>query len=90
MITIIFLIAINIAGCLNQEQIEEKQTEEEPYATYIITTYNEGKEIEKFEVYSNMEVDGNRHAIKVYDSQNEQIILFYSTLDYTIEKYKSE
>lgn len=86
MITIIFLIAINIAGCSNQEQIEES----DPYVKYIITTYNDGKEIEKFEVYSNMEADGDPYAIKVYDSQNEQIILFYSTLDYTIEKYKSE
>lgn len=81
MIIIILSIIISIVGCSNKEK-----TEEEPYLKYIITTYSGGKEIEKFEVYSNMSGSFHKQSVTVYDSPLEKVLLFYTTLDYKLEE----
>lgn len=81
MVIMIILIVINIVGCSNKEKIEEV-----PYIKYIITTYSGGKEIEKFEVYSNMQGYYHKQSVAVYDSPLEKVLLFYSTLDYKLEE----
>lgn len=75
------LIIVNIAGCSNKEKIEEV-----PYVKYIITTYSGGKEIEKFEVYSNMGWRFHKQSATVYDNPLEKVLLFYTTLDYKLEE----
>lgn len=80
-ISIALIMIISTFGYSKQEKIEEK-----PYIKYIITTYNGGKEIEKFEVYSNMQGYCSKHLVKVYDSPKKEILLFYSTLKYKIKQ----
>ena len=58
----------------------------EPYVKYIVTTYSGGEVIDIFEVYSNMGWNFNKSSAKVYDSPNEKVLLFYSTLDYKLEE----
>lgn len=79
-IIMIFLITINIVGCSNREQIEE-----ESYVKYIITIYSGGKEIDTFEVYSDMGWIFNENSVTIWDSPSEEVLLFYSTLDYKLE-----
>lgn len=80
-VIMIFLIVTNIVGCSNEEKIEET-----PYVKYIITTYSGGKEIEKFEVYSDMQGYYHKQSVTVYSSPSEIVLLFYSTLDYKLEE----
>ena len=57
-----------------------------PYLKDIITTYSGGKPIDVFEVYSDMGYRYIGGCVSVYDSPSQKKLLFYSTLDYTIER----
>ena len=79
MIMSIFIVGV---GCSRQEEIEE-----EPYIKYIITTYSGSKVIDTLEVYSNMGWNFNKSSVTIWDSPDERILLFYSTLEYKLEKF---
>lgn len=84
LLIIVILLAFNIIGC-SSEKIEE-----EPYIKYIITTYSGGKEIEKFEVWSNMGWYFSNDTVKVYDSPSERVLLFRTTLDYKVKSVNNK
>lgn len=76
-----FIITIVLIGCSN-----DNVAPEEPYLKYIITTYSGGKEIEKFEVWSDMGWYFGNNSIKVYDTPSEKELLFRTTLGYKIKR----
>lgn len=82
----ILILFFAMTGFNNLMEGKEERVAETPYIKYIITTYSGGKEIEKFEVYSNMQGSYSKNSVTVYDSPSEDILLFYSTLDYKLEE----
>ena len=73
---IALLLLFNLTACSKPKE------ESELYLAYMVTTYSSGKEIETFEVYSNMEISANKNSITIYDSQGN--ILFYTILQYKV------
>lgn len=78
-VIIAILTLVTSIGCSEQNEVEE------PYVKYIITTYSGGKVIDTFEVYSDMQEFFRKGSVTIYNNANEEILLFYSTLDYKVE-----
>lgn len=73
---IALLLLFNLTACSKPKE------ESELYLVYIVTIYSSGKEIEIFEVYSNMEISANKNSITIYGDRGN--ILFYTTLQYKV------
>ena len=79
LLVIVTLLVFSLIGCSSEK------VEEDPYIKYIVTTYSGGKEIDRFEVWSDMGWYFGSSTAKVYDSPSETVLLFRTTLDYKVK-----
>lgn len=78
-VVIFVLMLVFATGCSKQEKVVE-----DPYLKYTLTTYSGGNVVDTIEIYSDMGWRFHKNFIAVWNNSNEDILLFYSTLDYTI------